>query len=97
MRFEPEVSWQLTMDSDSQPNPRLGNCHQAHNGIILLLTNCTTLSLGFVCVNHLVVEIEAICYFIFHKLVVCSCCWRNPDLWIDDRVGRIEVIRVRGG
>jgi hypothetical protein len=46
-------------------------------------------------VNHLIVELEAICYFIFYKLVVCSCCWRNPGLWINDRVGRIELIRVR--
>jgi hypothetical protein len=96
MRFEPGVSWQLTTDFDSQPNPRLGDCHQACNGIILLLTSCATLSLGFVCVNHLVVEMEVICYFIFYKLVVCSCCWRNLGLWIDDRVGRIEVTRVRG-
>jgi uncharacterized membrane protein len=97
MRFEPGVSRQLTTDSNSQPSPRLGDCHHAHNGIILLLTSCTTLSLGFACVNHLVVEMEAICYFIFYKLVVCSCYWRNPSLWIDDRVGRIEVTRVRGG
>jgi hypothetical protein len=67
MRFEPGVSRQLTMDSDSQPSPRLGDCYQAHNGIILLLTSCMTLSLGFACVNHLIVEIEAICYFIFYK------------------------------
>jgi hypothetical protein len=82
------------MDSNSQPSPRLGDCHRARNGIILLLTNCATLSLDFVCVNHLVVEIEAICHFIFYKLVICSCCWRNPSLWIDDRVGRIEATRV---
>jgi uncharacterized membrane protein len=74
MRFEPRVSWQLTTDSDSQPSPRLGDCHQARNGIILLLINCATLSLGFACVNHLIVEIEIICYFIFYKLVVYSCC-----------------------
>jgi hypothetical protein len=74
MRFEPGVSWQLTTDSDSQPSPRLGDCRQARNGLILLLTSYTTLSLGFACVNHLVVEMEAICYFIFYKLVVCSCC-----------------------
>jgi hypothetical protein len=48
-------------------------------------------------VNYLVVEMEAIYYFIFYKLVVYSCCWRNPSLWIDDRVGRIEVTRIRGG
>jgi hypothetical protein len=46
-------------------------------------------------VTHLIVEIKAICYFIFYKLVVCSCCSKNPGLWIDDRVGRIEVTRVR--
>jgi hypothetical protein len=97
MRFKPGVSRQLTTDSDSQPSPRLGDCHQARNGIILLLTSCATLSLGFACMNHLVVEMEAICYFIFYKLVVCSCCWRNPGLWIDDRVGRIEVTRIMGG
>jgi hypothetical protein len=74
MRFEPGVSRQLTTDFDSQLSPRLGDCHQARNGIILLLTSCTTLSLDFACVNHLVVEMEAICYFIFYKLIVCSCC-----------------------
>jgi hypothetical protein len=94
MRFEPGVSRQLTTGFDSQPSPRLGDCYQAHNGIILLLTNCATLSLGFAYINHLVVEIEAICYFIFYKLVVCSCCWRNPGLWTDERVDRIEVTRV---
>jgi hypothetical protein len=97
MRFEPGVSRRLTTDSNSQPSPRLGDYHWARNGIILLLTNCATLSLGFTCVNHLVVEIEAICHFIFYKLVICSCCWRNPGLWIDDRVGRIEATRVWGG
>jgi hypothetical protein len=97
MRFEPGVIRQLTTDSDNQPSPRLGDYHQARNGIILLLTSCATLNLGFACVNHLVVEMEVICYFIFYKLVVYSYCWRNPGLWIDDWVGRIEVTRVRGG
>jgi hypothetical protein len=46
-------------------------------------------------VNHLVVKMEAIYYFIFYQLIVCGCCWRNPDLWIDDRVGRMEFTRVR--
>jgi hypothetical protein len=97
MRFEPEVSRRLRTDSNSQPSLRLGDCHRARNGIILLLTNYATLSLGFACVNHLVVEIEAICHFIFYKLVICSCCWKNPSLWIDDRVGRIEATRVWRG
>jgi hypothetical protein len=47
--------------------------------------------------NHLVVEIEAICHFIFYKLIIYSCCWRNPGLWIDDRVGRIEATRIWRG
>jgi hypothetical protein len=33
-------------------------------------------------------------YFIF-KLIVCGCCWINPSIWIDDRIGRMEFIRVR--
>jgi hypothetical protein len=74
MRFESGVSLQLTTDFDSQPSPQLGDCHQARNGIILLLTSCTTLSLDFACVNHLVVEMKAIYYFIFYKLVVYSYC-----------------------
>jgi hypothetical protein len=97
MRFEPGVSRRLRTESNNQPSPRLGDCYRARNGIILLLTNCATLSLDFACVNHLVVEIEAICHFIFYKLVICSCCWRNPGLWIDDRVGRIEATRVWRG
>ena len=40
--------------------------------------------------NHLVVEIEAIYYFIFYHLIVCGCYWKNPGLWIDDRVVRME-------
>jgi hypothetical protein len=68
MRFEPGVSRRLRTDSNSQPSLQLGDCHRARNGIILLLTNCVTLSLGFTCVNHLIVEIEAICYFIFYKV-----------------------------
>jgi hypothetical protein len=36
MRFESGISRQLTMDSNSQPSPRLGDCHQARNGIIVV-------------------------------------------------------------
>jgi hypothetical protein len=47
-------------------------------------------------VNHLVAEVGVICFFLFlYKLVVCCCCWRNPNLWIDDRIGRMEFTRVR--
>jgi hypothetical protein len=29
------------------------------------------------------------------KLVVCCCCWKNPGLWIDDRIGRMEFTRIK--
>jgi hypothetical protein len=45
-------------------------------------------------VNHLVAEVEVICYFFLYKLVVC-CCWKNSGLWIDDWVGRMEFTRVK--
>jgi hypothetical protein len=45
-------------------------------------------------VNHLVAKVGAIYYYFLYKLVVFCCCWRNPGLWIDDRVGRMEFTRV---
>jgi hypothetical protein len=33
-------------------------------------------------------------FFFFYKLIV-YCCWRNPDLWIDDWVDIMEFTKVR--
>jgi hypothetical protein len=35
-----------------------------------------------------------ISFFFLYKLVVCGCCWRNPSLWIDDRVSRMESTKI---
>jgi hypothetical protein len=40
-------------------------------------------------------KLEPFVSFFLYKLVVYGCCWRNPGLWIDDRVGRMEFTRVR--
>jgi hypothetical protein len=47
MRFEPGVSQQLGTDSNNQPSPRFGDCHQTRGGFILLLTSYTILSLVY--------------------------------------------------
>jgi hypothetical protein len=67
MRLELGVKQQLTTDFNSQPSPRFGDCHRARGGIILLLTNCTTL----IVVDHLLGEKTSVtiyfCLIKYHR------------------------------
>jgi hypothetical protein len=67
---DPPLWWYRPLPLASRPTQSLRRRTESH----LHCRRASSHSRVFACVNHLVVEIEIIWYFIFYQLVVCSCC-----------------------
>ena len=68
--FKPGVSRQLTTGFNSQLSPRLGDCHRAQGGIILLsLAYSCGSSLGWKCICEYL--------FLFNQVSSRNCRWSN--------------------